>query len=423
MSNNQRGVTVYIDGEKVEDVAANPAADFNGDHIKPTIMWQKDGLSKAEHTLRIEIAAQGYITIDSFSYMPCEAEPEVEPLKVVSAYRINGNDNDLYVVFNKKVAAPAAGNDLVLALVANGWAGVPGGWDAANTAIARVAFPFAEAVSDQVFKFTRAGHVSWACDGGNINGEHPAVVAPVGGFWFWALLGNTTVTTADGAETLAQDYADVWNVYGKEPSQSWEFSVPGTLIAKTETGALTAVATPDDIVVPTPPEALPCEHEYSSVCDDTCDICGATRPVQDHSYDGCTDVDCNFCGAIREAGEHEYDNACDDCCNVCGEVRQIEDHKYDNACDIDCNECGAEREVDGHKYDNACDVDCNECGAEREVEGHKYDDEHDAECNECGAIRDVQQPDSPSTGDATLAALAIAAIASMGAVLVLNKKH
>ena len=212
----QSAITVYIDGVKVEDLAANPSAAFDGDHIKPTIMYQKDGLSKAEHTLRLESATQGYFTVDSFSYMPCEAEPEVEPLKVVSAYRINGNDNDLYVVFNKKVAAPAAGNDLVLALVANGWAGAPSGWDAANTAIARVAFPFAEAVSDQVFKFTRAGHVSWACDGGNINGEHPAVVAPVGGFWFWALLGNTTVTTADGAETLAQDYADVWNVYGKE---------------------------------------------------------------------------------------------------------------------------------------------------------------------------------------------------------------
>ncbi len=180
---------------------------------------------------------------------------DVEALKVVSIYRLTGNDNDLYVVFNKKVAAPAAGNDLVLALSAHGWQGVPGDWDAANTNIGRVHFPFTEAVSDQVFKFTRAGHVAWACDGGNINGEN-SVVTPVNGYWFWGLLGTTTVTTADGAETLVQDVENVWNVYGKEAAQCWEFSVPGSTIVRTENGAVTAAASVDAIEVPAPLDSI-----------------------------------------------------------------------------------------------------------------------------------------------------------------------
>lgn len=72
MADLQRGCTIYLDGVKVEDVAANPAANFEGDHIAPTIMWQKTGLSEAVHTLKIEVTEQGYLTIDSFSYIPCE---------------------------------------------------------------------------------------------------------------------------------------------------------------------------------------------------------------------------------------------------------------------------------------------------------------------------------------------------------------
>lgn len=185
---------------------------------------------------------------------------DVEALKVVAVYRINGNNDDLYVVFNKKVAAPAAENDLALVLNAYGWDGTPGDWDKANTAIGRVHFPFTAAVSDQVFKFTRAGHVSWACDGGNINGENVAVT-PVNGYWFWGLCGNTTVTTADGAETMVQDIEKVYNVYGHTDAP-WEFSVPCTTIAKTESGALPAVDSADKIEVPAPLDSIkPVEPE------------------------------------------------------------------------------------------------------------------------------------------------------------------
>ena len=72
----QSAITVYIDGVKVEDLPANPSANFEGDHIAPTIMYQKDGLSKAEHVLRLESATQGYFTVDSFSYVQCVAEEQ-----------------------------------------------------------------------------------------------------------------------------------------------------------------------------------------------------------------------------------------------------------------------------------------------------------------------------------------------------------
>lgn len=43
-----------------------------------------------------------------------------EHLKVVGIYRINGNNDDLYVVFNKKVSAPAADTEFQLVLAACG---------------------------------------------------------------------------------------------------------------------------------------------------------------------------------------------------------------------------------------------------------------------------------------------------------------
>lgn len=72
MADSQRGCTIYIDGTEVETLPANPSANFEGDHVAPTIMWQKTDLSQAVHTLKIEVKEAGYLTIDSFSYIPCE---------------------------------------------------------------------------------------------------------------------------------------------------------------------------------------------------------------------------------------------------------------------------------------------------------------------------------------------------------------
>ena len=219
-----------------------------------------------------------YATADSKDNLPVPtytAPAAGEPLKAVAAYRISGNNNDLYVVFNKKVAAPAAGNDLQFFLAAYGWDGAPGDWDKANTAIARVHFLFAEAVSDQVFKFTRDGHVEWACEGwkapgaSNISSENQ-VVTPQNGYWFWGVGGNTKITTADGVETLEQDLAAVWNAYGCPSDNPWAASVPCATIAKTEFGSLPIVTSTSDIVVPTAlaPIAPPAETQAPAVSDD-----------------------------------------------------------------------------------------------------------------------------------------------------------
>jgi len=177
-----------------------------------------------------------------------------EPLKVVGIYRINGNNDDLYVVFNKKVSAPAADTEFQLVLAACGWGGTPtgDGWDAATTVINRVHFPFTEVVSDQVFKFTRAGHVSWACDGQNINTEHAVAVEPVGGFWFWGLAGEEDLYTADGVEALVYDIEAAYNtlVDGNPVQDPWTVHTPCHTIAKTTNGAVNAVAAVADITVP-----------------------------------------------------------------------------------------------------------------------------------------------------------------------------
>lgn len=111
------------------------------------------------------------------------------------------------------------------------------------------------------------------------------------------------------------------------------------------------------------PDAV-CAHYYSNICDDTCNVCGATRTTT-----------------------HEYNNACDTVCNICGATRTFYGHKYDNDCDTDCNICGKTRTTT-HTYTNACDTTCNVCGATRTTT-HVYDNSSDATCNVCGATRNI----------------------------------
>ncbi len=128
-------------------------------------------------------------------------------------------------------------------------------------------------------------------------------------------------------------------------------------------------------------------HEYDSVCDPDCNICGAVRDAY-HVYDNACDADCNVCGETREAADHVYAGGCDEYCDVCGvyRVTMIAPHTYDNGCDAYCNECGQHREVADHWYDDACDAYCNECGAAREAH-HVYDNACDQYCNACDSYR------------------------------------
>ena len=71
---------------------------------------------------------------------------------------------------------------------------------------------------------------------------------------------------------------------------------------------------------------------------------------------------------------HKYDNACDDSCNVCGATRTIK-HDYKAAtCTAPktCKVCKATSGKKlGHKYTNACDTSCNTCKATRKIT-HSY---------------------------------------------------
>ncbi len=95
-------VAYYLDGKLIEEQAANPSTSFEGedaDHTDPTIMWQISGLSEQEHVLRIQATTRGYITIDSFSYVPCDevSAPTYKLYSGDSAMTLTVMDNRVHV--------------------------------------------------------------------------------------------------------------------------------------------------------------------------------------------------------------------------------------------------------------------------------------------------------------------------------------
>ena len=153
---------------------------------------------------------------------------------------------------------------------------------------------------------------------------------------------------------------------------------------------------------------ISCTHEYTSECDTTCDVCGATREAAvEHKVDDECDADCNVCGdavvpthkfayecatvceceATREAAvDHKVDDECDATCNVCSEA-VTPTHKYTSECDTTCGGCEATRETTvDHKYLGECDATCEKCDATRETtEAHSTKSCEEAECSVCGA--------------------------------------
>jgi hypothetical protein len=92
-------------------------------------------------------------------------------------------------------------------------------------------------------------------------------------------------------------------------------------------------------------------HKFGICGDDTCELCGATRPATTHVYNNACDADCNRCGLTREVGEHVYNGCTDATCNNCGVERAITPHKIDNVCtDNICNICGQNVAVSGHVF-------------------------------------------------------------------------
>ena len=131
-------------------------------------------------------------------------------------------------------------------------------------------------------------------------------------------------------------------------------------------------------------------HEYTSAVTKQ-PTCGETG-VRTYTC-SCGD---SYTETIAATGNHSYDSVCDTSCNVCGATRTVP-HQYSGACDNYCDLCGAKKGGlsigVSHTYDNACDGDCNVCGETRNAADHVYDDEYDADCNVCGDVREV--PEKP----------------------------
>ena len=142
---------------------------------------------------------------------------------------------------------------------------------------------------------------------------------------------------------------------------------------------------------------MPCLHAYDAACDDTCNLCGATRTVLvNHVYDDdCADTTCNNegCKVTREAKEHVYDNDCaDTTCANCDVTREAKEHVYDNDCaDTTCANCAVTREAKEHVYDNCDDTTCANCAVTREAVPHVYDDDcADTTCANCDVTREAK---------------------------------
>lgn len=178
-------------------------------------------------------------------------------------------------------------------------------------------------------------------------------------------------------------------------------------------------------------------HTYSTNCDTSCNVCGATRTIT-HTY-GSTysynSVDhwktCTVCGHYEYITEHSYSNSCDTTCNTCGYIRSVT-HYYKSSYQYDtdthwkaCAVCGNKENIAAHTYQNKDNASghCKECtvcgkielisehtpkteytyslrfhwiqcsicdGMMQDAEEHIYTDSCDATCNTCGYTREAE---------------------------------
>lgn len=111
-------------------------------------------------------------------------------------------------------------------------------------------------------------------------------------------------------------------------------------------------------------------HDYTNVCDETCDTCGKVR-TPEHDYDNSCDTECNLCHATREPN-HVYSDDCDETCNNCDHTRTVPHFWSDELFNEDCfyhfygcENCYAIKDAEPHVYDGLDDLECNTCGYQR----------------------------------------------------------
>lgn len=189
--------------------------------------------------------------------------------------------------------------------------------------------------------------------------------------------------------------------------------------------------------------SLACDHSYDNGCDESCNLCGATREA-DHAFDGgkittaptCSKegvktYTCATCGATKieavatadhtwDSGKVIKDSTCAEAgekqftCTACGATKTEETAKLSHNFEVigyapasceergemefRCYDCGYTYddyiEAKGHSYDFDCDEECNTCGATRETE-HDYGESwfsdktsHYQQCNICGLAQE-----------------------------------
>lgn len=204
--------------------------------------------------------------------------------------------------------------------------------------------------------------------------------------------------------------------------------------------------------------SLACDHSYDNGCDESCNLCGATREA-DHAFDsgkittaatcgkeGVKTYTCATCGKTKteavptaahtwDSGKVTKDATCSEAgekkftCTACGATKTEEtaklSHNYEvigyspatceenGAMEFRCLVCGYTYgdyiEAKGHSYDFDCDEECNTCGEVRETE-HDYGDSwfsdktsHYQQCNICGLAQEpaphVPGPEANETED------------------------
>lgn len=171
------------------------------------------------------------------------------------------------------------------------------------------------------------------------------------------------------------------------------------------------------------PIALAHKHEFSAEWTSDADShwhacagkdCDEVDGKADHVYDNACDDSCNVCGATRTVGAHVYDNACDATCNVCGATRTVEDHKFVTKHDAtkhwqECSVCKYVKEEVAHTFETKHDdknhwQECS-CGYKKEEVAHVFETKHDdtkhwLECS-CGYKKDEAKHSLEAKHDAT----------------------
>ena len=129
-------------------------------------------------------------------------------------------------------------------------------------------------------------------------------------------------------------------------------------------------------------------HTYDNGCDNTCNVCDATRETK-HDYQIMYDLtshweQCSACGDRKDSQAHSFETELSGTatghgykCSTCGLLSGEEKHSFEHDCDTTCDTCGYERSIT-HNYSEMWSSDenghwhgCTVCGDKLEMFPHE----------------------------------------------------